>query len=65
LQECEAKHIVTSGTATTPEEATALPEAGVDAIVVPGFEAGKHRGSFFRVAKKTSLYLSKEASSLR
>src|ERR1700722_1026681 len=51
LQECEAKHIVTIGTATTPEEATALQEAGVDAIVASGFEAGGHRGSFLRAAE--------------
>src|SRR3984957_14816308 len=51
LQECEAKHIVTIGTATTPEEATALEETGVDAIVASGFEAGGHRGSFLRAAE--------------
>jgi nitronate monooxygenase len=51
LQECEAKHIVTIGTATTPEEAAALQEAGVDAIVASGFEAGGHRGSFLRAAE--------------
>jgi nitronate monooxygenase len=51
LQECEAKHIVTIGTATTSEEAAALREAGVDAIVASGFEAGGHRGSFLRAAE--------------
>src|SRR6266516_1258630 len=51
LQECKAKHIVTIGTATTPEEAAALQEAGVDAIVASGFEAGGHRGSFLRAAE--------------
>src|ERR1700688_4868469 len=50
LEECRAKHIVTIGTATTPEEAAALQEAGVDAIVASGFEAGGHRGSFLRAA---------------
>jgi len=50
LQECEAKHIVTIGTATTPEEAAALQEAGVDAIVASGVESGGHRGSFLRAA---------------
>jgi nitronate monooxygenase len=48
LEECRAKHIVTIGTATTPEEGAALREAGVDAIVASGFEAGGHRGSFLR-----------------
>jgi nitronate monooxygenase len=50
LDECRAKHIVTVGTATTPEEGAALQEAGVDAIVASGFEAGGHRGSFLRDA---------------
>jgi nitronate monooxygenase len=50
LDECRAKHIVTIGTATTPEECAALQEAGVDAIVASGFEAGGHRGSFLRAA---------------
>src|ERR1700722_17800719 len=51
LQECRAKHIVTIGTATTPEESAALQEAGVDAIVASGFESGGHRGSFLRAAE--------------
>jgi nitronate monooxygenase len=51
LEECRTKRIVTIGTATTPEEATALQEAGVDAIVASGFEAGGHRGSFLRSAE--------------
>jgi nitronate monooxygenase len=51
LEECRAKGIVTIGTATTPEEAAALEEAGVDAIVASGFEAGGHRGSFLRPAE--------------
>src|SRR6267143_173148 len=50
LEECRAKSIVTIGTATTPEEGAALQEAGVDAIVASGFEAGGHRGSFLRAA---------------
>src|ERR1700751_36691 len=51
LEECRAKGIVTIGTATTPDEAAALQEAGVDAIVASGFEAGGHRGSFLRAAE--------------
>src|SRR5258706_372377 len=51
LDECRAKHIVTIGTATTPEEGAALQDAGVDAIVASGFEAGGHRGSFLRAAE--------------
>jgi nitronate monooxygenase len=34
------------GTATTPEEAEALANIGVDAIVCQGQEAGGHRGNF-------------------
>lgn len=38
--------IVTIGTATTPDEAVALEEAGIDVISAQGSEAGGHRGSF-------------------
>ena len=38
--------IVVLGTATTAEEARALEQAGVDAVVAQGAEAGGHRGSF-------------------
>jgi nitronate monooxygenase len=51
LEECRASSIVTIGTATTPDEGAALEEAGVDAIVASGFEAGGHRGSFLRPAE--------------
>src|SRR5450631_4026583 len=51
LEECRAKHIITIGTATTPEEGAALQEAGVDAVIASGFEAGGHRGSFLRSAE--------------
>src|SRR5713101_3216327 len=51
LDECRAKHIVTIGTATIPEEGAALQDAGVDAVVASGFEAGGHRGSFLRSAE--------------
>jgi len=55
LEECRAKSIVTIGTATTPEEGAALQEAGVDAIVASGFEAGGHRGSFVRAAEDSLM----------
>jgi nitronate monooxygenase len=51
LAECRTKGIVTIGTSTTPDEAAALQESGVDAIVASGFEAGGHRGSFLRAAE--------------
>lgn len=37
---------ITIGTATTVEEAVALADAGVDAVLAQGFEAGGHRGTF-------------------
>ncbi len=51
MAECRAKGIITIGAATTPDEAAALQEAGVDAIAASGFEAGGHRGSFLRAAE--------------
>ena len=40
------RDIAVVGTATTAEEARQLAQAGVDAIVAQGAEAGAHRGSF-------------------
>jgi nitronate monooxygenase len=51
LDECRARDIVTIGAATTPDEAAALRDAGVDAVAASGFEAGGHRGSFLRAAE--------------
>lgn len=51
LDECRARGILTIGTATTPDEAVVLRDAGVDAVVASGFEAGGHRGSFLRAAE--------------
>jgi nitronate monooxygenase len=51
LHECRRRKIVTIGTVTTPEEAVALQEAGIDAIAASGFEAGGHRGSFLQAAE--------------
>jgi nitronate monooxygenase len=53
LDECRTRSIATIGTATTPDEATALEEAGIDIIVASGFEAGGHRGSFLRPAEES------------
>lgn len=44
LDECRRKGIKTIATATTPEEAVALEQAGLEFIVASGFEAGGHRG---------------------
>jgi nitronate monooxygenase len=48
LDECRRKAIKTIGTATTPEEALALEQAGFEFIVASRFEGGGHRGSFLR-----------------
>jgi nitronate monooxygenase len=50
LVECRRQGIKTIGTATNPEEAVALEQAGLDLIVASGFEGGGHRGSFVRAA---------------
>ena len=55
LDECRAQHIITVGTATTPDEAIALEQAGVDAIVASGFEGGGHRGSFLLPAEESLI----------
>ncbi len=51
LDECHAQGILTIGTATTPDEAILLDQAGVNIIVASGFEAGGHRGSFLLPAE--------------
>jgi len=48
LDEAGKQGIITIGTATTPDEALALEQAGVNLVVASGFEAGGHRGSFLR-----------------
>lgn len=51
LAETRRLGIKTIGAATTIDEAYALEEARVDAIVAAGFEAGGHRPSFLRPAQ--------------
>jgi nitronate monooxygenase len=46
LDRLAQRGIATIGTATTVAEARLLEEAGVDAIVAQGAEAGAHRGTF-------------------
>jgi nitronate monooxygenase len=46
MAQLRARDIATMGTATTVEEARLLADAGVDAIVAQGAEAGAHRGTF-------------------
>jgi nitronate monooxygenase len=42
----KARDMVVMGTATTVREAVALQDAGVDAVIAQGAEAGGHRGTF-------------------
>jgi nitronate monooxygenase len=51
LDKCRTIGIKTVGAATTVDEAIALENAGVDAVVATGFEAGGHRVSFLRSAE--------------
>ena len=53
LDECRKQGIILIGTATTPDEAAALEQAGVDVVVASGFEAGGHRGSFLRTSEES------------
>jgi len=46
LAELRRSGVLVMGTATTVAEAVALEEAGVDAVVAQGSEAGGHRGTF-------------------
>jgi nitronate monooxygenase len=46
LQEIKKRGFFLAGTATTVNEAKALVEAGVDAVVAQGSEAGGHRSTF-------------------
>ena len=54
LENCRRLGIKTVGAATTVDEAISLENAGVDAIVATGFEAGGHRVSFLRSAEDSS-----------
>lgn len=46
IAKIKSRGLYVIGTATTVEEAMALQESGVDAIVAQGAEAGGHRGTF-------------------
>ncbi|WP_026628939.1 NAD(P)H-dependent flavin oxidoreductase [Dyadobacter alkalitolerans] len=53
LDEARRLGIKTVGAATTLDEALALEQAGVDALVASGFEAGGHRPSFLKPAPES------------
>jgi len=51
IERCRVRGIRVIATATTVEEGVAIAEAGVDAVVASGMEAGGHRVSFLRPAE--------------
>ncbi|MFE0642284.1 NAD(P)H-dependent flavin oxidoreductase [Streptomyces sp. NPDC058877] len=53
VTEARRRGIVLVGTATTVEEAVTLEEAGVDAVVASGSDAGGHRGAFLRPVRES------------
>ncbi|WP_433265077.1 NAD(P)H-dependent flavin oxidoreductase [Actinosynnema sp. CS-041913] len=53
LESAHAKGIAVIGTATTVDEAVALEQAGVDAVVASGSDAGGHRGAFLRPVEQS------------
>jgi nitronate monooxygenase len=55
LDRCRSLGLRTIATATTVAEARALDDAGVDAIVATGAEAGGHRPSFLRSAEASLM----------
>ncbi|MGW8351151.1 NAD(P)H-dependent flavin oxidoreductase [Streptomyces wedmorensis] len=53
VTEARRRGIVVVGTATTVDEAVALEQAGVDAVVASGSDAGGHRGAFLRPVRES------------
>lgn len=53
LEKCRQLNIKTVGTATTLDEAIAIENAGVDAVVATGFDAGGHRVSFLDLSEES------------
>lgn len=53
VDEAHRRGIRVVGTATTVAEAVALADAGVDAVVATGLEAGGHRVSFLKPAEES------------
>ena len=53
LAEARRRGVATIGTATTVDEAVALQDAGLDAVVASGSDAGGHRGAFLRPVRES------------
>lgn len=54
IEQCRQRNIITVGAATTPDEAIALENTGIDMIIASGFEAGGHRPSFLDKAESST-----------
>ncbi len=48
-----ARGMITIGTATTVEESIAIEDAGLDAVIASGSDAGGHRGAFLRPVRES------------
>lgn len=55
IRSMKQRGIFVIGTATTVDEAVQAEEAGVDAIVAQGGEAGGHRGTFLKEASESMI----------
>ncbi len=55
IRSMKQRGIFVIGTATTVDEAVRAEEAGVDAIVAQGSEAGGHRGTFLKEASESMI----------
>jgi nitronate monooxygenase len=53
VEEAHRRGIALIGTATTVDEAIALEDAGLDAIVASGSDAGGHRGTFLEPVRES------------
>ncbi len=53
VEEARARGIATIATATTADEARAIEQAGLDAVVASGSDAGGHRGAFLRPVEES------------
>jgi nitronate monooxygenase len=65
LARLRSRGIAALGTATTIEEGRILADAGVDAVVAQGAEAGGHRGTFaasFETSMVSTMHLTREIS---
>jgi nitronate monooxygenase len=55
VEGCRARGLLLAASATTPAEARALVEAGVDVVIAQGAEAGGHRGTFLAPVERSLI----------